>query len=290
MKWFKWFYNLKAAVKLISAFVIISIILAFIGFFGLSNMDKLNASLDDMYNKRLTPISNIKDIQSLYQQMRTNVLSMHYVYTTKQEKDDVLAKSEGLKREIDDKLAAYGNRTFAQKEHEELYKKAVPAWQFFKQVFDHATQLSLEGKDAEFSAYLLNGDYLKARDELSKALQDLIDFNTNSAKQAQTDGQTQYSSSRTITIIVIVVSLLISIGFGYLISQIIARPLNRVVRLIGKVADGDLRETTDIDTKDEIGQMAQSINEMVLSLRNTISGILASAESVSAATTANPRP
>ncbi|WP_027415011.1 methyl-accepting chemotaxis protein [Aneurinibacillus terranovensis] len=279
----KWFYNLKTAVKLISAFVIMAIIMAFVGFYGLSNMGKLNASLDDMYNKRLTPISNIKDIQSLYEQMRVNILSMHYVYTTKKEKDDVLAKTEGLKKEIDDKIAAYGNQTFAHKEHEELYKKIETSWQAYMKSFNQATQLSLEGKDTEFSAFLLNGDYVKARDELNKALQDLIDFNTKSAEQAEIDGKAQYSSNFTITIVIVIVSLLLSIGFGYFISQIIARPLNRVVGLVGKVANGDLRETTDINTKDEIGQLAKSINDMVLSLRKTVGGILASAESVSAA-------
>jgi methyl-accepting chemotaxis protein len=44
-----------------------------------------------------------------------------------------------------------------------------------------------------------------------------------------------------------------------------------------------LRETTNIDTKDEVGQLAKSVNGMVLRLRTTVGGILASAESVAAA-------
>jgi methyl-accepting chemotaxis protein len=56
-----------------------------------------------------------------------------------------------------------------------------------------------------------------------------------------------------------------------------------VVQLVGKVANGDLSETSDIDTKDEIGLLAVSVNDMVLNLRKTVGGILVSAESVSAA-------
>jgi methyl-accepting chemotaxis protein len=86
-----------------------------------------------------------------------------------------------------------------------------------------------------------------------------------------------------ITFSITVIALLISVGFGYLISQIIARPLNQVMHLLGKVANGDLSETSNLNSKDEIGKLANSVNEMVLNLRRTVGGILSSAESVSAA-------
>ncbi|MNJ51273.1 Methyl-accepting chemotaxis protein McpS [compost metagenome] len=114
-------------------------------------------------------------------------------------------------------------------------------------------------------------------------MENLISFNTRQAEQASIDTDVLYASSRTTTIVIIIAALLLSIGFGYLISQVIARPLNRVARLVGKVANGDLTETEDINTKDEVGQVAASINDMVLSLRETVGSILTSAESVSAA-------
>ncbi|CCQ97167.1 Methyl-accepting chemotaxis protein signaling domain protein [[Clostridium] ultunense Esp] len=279
----RWFLNLRTSVKLISAFVVLALILVFVGYYGLMNMEKLNSSLDDMYNKRLVPISQVKDIESRFEQLRTSLLAMHYVYQTQKEKEDTLKAMEGVKKEIESLISTYGNRSFAQKEHEELYKKVGPAWQNFKNTIEQAVQLSLNGNDAEFTNYLLNGGYMKARDDLKKALNDLIVLNTNSAVQAEKEGKNLYSTSRVITISVILISFLLSIGLGYFISQVIAKPLNRVVGLVSKVAEGDLRETVDIRTKDEIGQLAQSMNNMVLSLREIVGKILASAESVSSA-------
>lgn len=57
-----------------------------------------------------------------------------------------------------------------------------------------------------------------------------------------------------------------------------------VSAVVSRVADGDLLvETLKVKSKDEIGQLSNSINKMVLNLRKTVNGILTSAESVSAA-------
>ncbi|WP_425456525.1 HAMP domain-containing protein [Cohnella pontilimi] len=45
----------------------------------------------------------------------------------------------------------------------------------------------------------------------------------------------------------------------------------------------DLRETSDIDARDEVGRLAAAVNGMIGSLRGTVCGILQSAEGVAAA-------
>ncbi|WP_019637907.1 methyl-accepting chemotaxis protein [Paenibacillus fonticola] len=277
----KWFYNLKTAVKLISSFVVIAIIVTFVGFFGLNNMDRLNKSVNEMYDLRLLPITNVMDMQITYQRLRNYVLNL-YLAPTQQEKDENLSQMEQFRKEIDARIAEYGKRTFNTTEHEELYKKVEPSWLRFEKAVDEAVQLSMTGSNDQFIAFL-HGEYKESRDEFNTNLENLISFNTRQAEQASIDTDVLYASSRTTTIVIIIAALLLSIGFGYLISQVIARPLNRVARLVGKVANGDLTETEDINTKDEVGQVAASINDMVLSLRETVGSILTSAESVSAA-------
>jgi methyl-accepting chemotaxis protein len=163
-------------------------------------------------------------------------------------------------------------------------KKFAPAWQEYVKLLDQAIQMNRAEIDSqEFAKFLINGGFKQAGDKLQAILDELITINVKNAKQANTDGDSLYHSSRITTIVIISISLLLSIALGYFISQIIARPLSRVVGLVGKVAVGDLREMSDIDTKDEIGQLGGSINAMVLSLRTTVGGIISSANSVAAA-------
>jgi len=49
---------------------------------------------------------------------------------------------------------------------------------------------------------------------------------------------------------------------GYLISQRITRPLNRLVRTSQAVADGNLEQRTGIVSRDEIGMLAETFDEM----------------------------
>ncbi|GAA0134407.1 methyl-accepting chemotaxis protein [Paenibacillus sp. YSY-4.3] len=277
----KWFYNLKTSVKLISSFIVLAIIVAFVGFYGLSNMDKLNRSVSDMYDIRLVPITNVMDSQITYQRLRNYVLNLHLA-TAQQEKNENIAQIEEFKKEIDARITEYGKRTFNTVEHEDLFKKVQPSWLRFEEAVDQAVQISMTGSNEQFLDYL-HGEYKVSRDEFNTNLENLILFNIKQAEQANVDTDVLYASSRMITIIIVIAAILLSIAFGYLISQVIARPLNRVVGLVQKVAHGDLTETGNIDTKDEVGQVAASINDMVLSLRGTVSSILDSAENVSAA-------
>ena len=57
----KWFSNLKVGTKLISAFIVVSLITAVVGYIGIRNMGTINDMADDMYLKELLGISYIKE-------------------------------------------------------------------------------------------------------------------------------------------------------------------------------------------------------------------------------------
>ena len=81
-----------------------------------------------------------------------------------------------------------------------------------------------------------------------------------------------------------VVGLLAAVAVGALLSLFITRsivgPVRRGVSFAGLVAGGDYGQVLDIDQKDEIGELAVSLNAMVASLKEQIN--LAEAKSVEA--------
>ncbi|RFU70793.1 methyl-accepting chemotaxis protein [Peribacillus saganii] len=276
----KWFYNLKTSAKLISAFVIMAILLSLVGIFGINNMAKLKTDIEFMYNERLIPSNDIASAQVLYQRMRVNIRDMNFIATTPEQKHQFEQTINELRSEIEAKIDKYEN-TLIIKEEEVILKKFDTAWQDYNRWMDHAIESANKGDVAEYKR--IAPEFKKSGDYAEGLLLELITLNTELAKTSNDDADKLYNSSRTITITIIIIAVIFSIGFGYFISQVIARPLNRVVELVRKVASGDLKDTTDINSKDEVGQLAASTNEMVLSLRKTVGGILESAESVSAA-------
>jgi methyl-accepting chemotaxis protein len=275
----KWFFNLKTSVKLVSAFVFISIILAFVGFYGLTNVSKTNNTVTDMYEIRLIPVNDTNTMQNIYQRINVTAYMMRLA-NSRAEKMTHWETANQLMDELEANLTAY-KRDFAQAKHQELYDRAVTAWQAFRSGVGDILQAALDGRNDDFDAAM--SDFNETREALDNSLAALIQFNLESAAIANAEADANYSNARSITIAIIAVSLAISIGMGIFISQIIARPLRKAVDLVEHVSRGDLRNTLEMDRKDEIGHLADSINNMVLNLRRTVGHILASAENVAAA-------
>lgn len=276
---FSWFLNLKTATKLISSFVVISIILAFVGFFGISNMGKINSNMEDMYEKRLLPINDTSQMQILFQQMRVNLLNS-LLLQSEQDQELNLTNIKDNESQLEELLTAYG-RSFADSNHEQLYQDTVSLWHEFKLSYNDMLQYSENG-DVDGFYTAITADYGQIREQFNASLNELVHYNINRAEQANEEGNELFSSTRSITIIIVVAALLLCIGFGYAISQVISRPLKRVAGLVEKVANGDLRETIDIHTKDEVGLLSQSVNNMVLNLQQTVENIQYAAENVAA--------
>jgi len=64
--------------------------------------------------------------------------------------------------------------------------------------------------------------------------------------------------------------LVLSATALYMFSRRITRPINRLTEQAGKVAAGRLDETIEVESKDEIGELALAFNEMTRSLKQNI--------------------
>ena len=86
-----------------------------------------------------------------------------------------------------------------------------------------------------------------------------------------------------VLIVAVIVAVVISILLGVFLSNVISRPLKRLVEVVGKVAHGDLRNLSDVKSRDEVGELSESVNDMIVRLRKIMSGVLSAAGNVAAA-------
>ena len=86
----------------------------------------------------------------------------------------------------------------------------------------------------------------------------------------------------TMGMIVLAASIIIGGILILLIVRSITSPLKRLVRSSKQISGGDLTETIDIRSKDELGELGASFNEMGESLRGLISAIQNSVDNVAA--------
>ncbi|MED4285349.1 methyl-accepting chemotaxis protein [Priestia megaterium] len=96
------------------------------------------------------------------------------------------------------------------------------------------------------------------------------------------------------SIIVTIVILILAIVITYFVVAAIIRPINRLKAISEKVANGDLAQTVEIKSQDELGKLGESFNKMIYSLRemvhsitNTSVNLASSSEELSASTEEN---
>ncbi|WIW47785.1 methyl-accepting chemotaxis protein [Bradyrhizobium sp. 62B] len=98
------------------------------------------------------------------------------------------------------------------------------------------------------------------------------------AAQAHQDG----NRAQFMLIAAVVASLAIGLAAAVWISVSIARGLGRAVSLAGAVASGDLTQTINVSSNDEMGDLVKSLNTMVEKLRQVVEEALTAAGNVSA--------
>lgn len=277
----KWFYNLRTSVKLVSAFVLVALVLGLVGTFGIIQLDRINDGKNKLYSWNLLPMLDATSARKSYMEIRVKMRDMSMLAASDAERKKYQQDINNLVKELVADLDAYRAAELTAEELA-LLDRFDEVWNQYTPMLEQAIQMNLNNDVDGFKA-LLQGGLLDIGQQLQQVFEDLIDVNVKLAEQTNVEGNNIYDSATLITLILVVAALLLSIGLGFSIARMIANPLKRTVDLVGKVAQGDLRETSDIATKDEVGQLAASINNMILSLRTTVSGILTSAESLAAA-------
>ncbi|MBW2187718.1 MAG: HAMP domain-containing protein, partial [Deltaproteobacteria bacterium] len=94
-----------------------------------------------------------------------------------------------------------------------------------------------------------------------------------------------YASAQHMTWMVLFVGggiVLLLIVAVMLISQSISRPIIKGVQFAQLVADGDLSTQLDVDSKDEVGQLANALNAMVEQLQQIVTDVRTASDNVAA--------
>jgi methyl-accepting chemotaxis protein len=115
-----------------------------------------------------------------------------------------------------------------------------------------------------------NRIYAQETNEYLNQVQSLLgQVVTTSAQNIMTDEVmlAAAQTTRFAVVIIGVVSIILGVLLAFIIARGIVNPVVKGVSFAGEVAAGDLEATVEVNQKDEIGQLAAALNEMVESLK-----------------------
>jgi methyl-accepting chemotaxis protein len=92
-----------------------------------------------------------------------------------------------------------------------------------------------------------------------------------------------YKSSRMTMLGIVFGGVIAGTILAFAIGRVVSRPLAKSVEVLGFVAKGDFTQTLDVNTKDEVGQMAQALNQAVGGVRDALNEVRIVSEGLASA-------
>lgn len=138
--------------------------------------------------------------------------------------------------------------------------------------------VSLEAADREASQRILAKELVPALDAYTAKLKESYDEQAHHIHQADDDSKRVYHTSRT----QIIWMGLGTVGLGVLAAAMIMRsvvtPVERTVEVLEAVAAGDLEQTLEVVSNDEMGAMARSLSIAIQAMRRAMAEVTTSGE------------
>jgi methyl-accepting chemotaxis protein len=127
------------------------------------------------------------------------------------------------------------------------------------------------------------GELATAMNNVRTQLTDLAEHTVAAAAAQQTVAEQRYQSTKQWVIIFLVAGTIIGLVLAAAITRLIVRPLSHCVTALQKVGHGDLTVRVEVESADEVGQMAQTLNETAAAMAGTVGRVHSSSDLLASA-------
>lgn len=262
------FKNLRISQKLLSCFILVAVLIGVVGYIGISEMQKINLRGNNMYEINLLGVNHLRNLKENLLKIQVDMLRLLY------ERDIIRIGS--LEKEIDlidnenDQLIADYKKTGLT--NKELYTQFENLLNEYESARKEIIKLVHEGNYSKAEA--LYPHVFSIRDEISDVLDKDISLTVDLAKKDQENNISSFNKSLRVILFIVIIGFLIAISSGLLISKSILKGINKVLHFSEAFGSGDLTRNIKIDSKDEIGKVANALNKATDNTRHLISEII----------------
>ena len=270
--------NFKISSRLSFGFGLIMVLMMIVGGYSVKSIKSLQSEIELLVEDRMVKVEQantiIDNINVVARATRNMIID-----------DNKESQAKELQRIADARKSAGGlleqlNKTIKSEKGVALLNKITNDIRptFGRQL---ETLLGLIKDEQNLKAkMLLMGDYRIIQATYFTALEDLITFQSDQAKEAGKQAKSNAGTAATLIYIILAIALALSVVFALFIVRSITGPVGKASALAEAMAGGDLTAKIDLDQKDEIGVMAKSLNLMVEQLGAMIRDIVINAGSL----------
>jgi len=279
--------NTRLRTRLIGGFLLIALVAGVIGAMGMIDLRSMRVADEQLYRTHAEPLPKLAHLSMAFDKQRVALRDFLVA-------DDPAAKA-GFEGQIDTLTGALDKDSseFEASQGKALtYNERAVLRQFTRARKDYAelTHQALEdgkaGRPRDGWAILWGPQYAKASMQVLgslEAIQTLEIFAAKTAIQGNSDLAARSTRSMTYAILF---GVALAVSGGLLVTFSITRPVREMVNVLHAVAEGDLDQRLKIVTKDEIGQMAETMNQTIAKLKQSREQLIVTGQAALAASKA----
>ncbi len=285
----KWFYDLKIATKLISSFLVVLLLTAFIGGLSIIKMSEVNDTGTEINENWLPSVREVSTLQFIVAKYRS-LEGSHILSLEASDMRLIEAEMAEYTKLFDEHKTTYFNLISDDKE-QQVADSFIAGWGAYLSNSKAMIELSQANRNDEAKTQF-NGsskDNFKKVEDLGFQL---IEINSRGAQSASDLGDELYSNSRMTIMVSLAIALLAGFGLAVFIARMISRPLIEATKLAESLSNGDLTSKIVVNSRDETGMLMSAMRNMVVKLseiigevRNAADNLASASEQVSATAT-----
>jgi len=126
-------------------------------------------------------------------------------------------------------------------------------------------------------------ELLPAMERYLAAIDDYANHTRQLLQNARDEAQVQVSQARQVVMVLMVIALALGVVIANVITRSVTVPLGQAQALSSTIAQGDLRQTLNVEGTDELATLNRALQDMQQRLAETITGVRGAAEQVQVA-------
>ncbi len=254
----KWFNNLNVFPKLMLGFGSLGLLMALIGWFGLSQLDAMKNNMDVIYKRQQLTIPALSDMQDDLQRIRQDSYKM-FTPLSPEVIRGVVAQARELDLSLIERMDKFLLQVGSEEERASFsrFREGVGRYRQHREEHQYRPLLA----DQKEIAFQGAKDGASLYEAAVKELKETIQIKQTSAqKEFETTTGTIFSSTQTTMYLLVLGGLVLGQTLGFCIARFIVKRLRNTGAVLEAVAAGDLTGRVVVDTHDEIGQMTAALN------------------------------
>jgi len=268
--------NIKIGPKLMCSYLAITVVAACVCIYLLNVAYEMTDDIKQINEQGVIPLYELGRTLQELQLMRIAAYRIERS-RTKEERDKALNFCDSIVSEMFNAFKEEGARALTEGGKKMMSDANDATGKFQSRIHIWKERLDRGGTES------IPAELVEYASEVSRNVNTFNDTKMRLVEDMEKKFEAEFLTAKIFGISLLIGMAIFSIGCGVFLTMSITSPLNKVIACLSKGAEGDMRARVGVDQKDEIGIVANEVDDFFKKIQNILKGLNQESDTMSGA-------